>query len=79
MKPRKNSFNCSLYAYLILVLAVVTQSLAGIVGTTGDVVNVDGGPPPSSVLLGATESDTEVKFFTERGGVTLATPINVDV
>lgn len=76
MKPRKAA---SITLVCLMTLALVTQVLAGIVGTTGDVVNVDGGPTPSSVLLGVAESDTQVKFFTEQGGVTLAAPINVDV
>jgi hypothetical protein len=62
----------------LMVLVLVTQSLAGIIGTTGAVVDVTA-TPPASVLLGATQSDTEIKLFTERGGVTLVAPVNVDV
>lgn len=63
---------------LLITLGVVTQSLAGIVGTTGAIVDVTASPH-ASVLLGATESETEIRLFTEKGGVTLAAPVNVDV
>lgn len=62
----------------LLVLALVVQALAGIVGTTGAVTDVTASPP-TSVLLGAYESDTQLFLFAEQGNVTLAAPLNVDI
>ncbi len=63
---------------LVMMLGVVTQSLAGIIGTTGAVTD-ETASPPATVLLGATESETQIRLFTEKGNVTLGAPINVDV
>lgn len=62
----------------VMTVGVVTQSLAGIIGTTGGVVDVTA-TPPASVLQGALQSDTEVRLFVEKGNVSLATPTNVDI
>lgn len=63
---------------MLITLGVVTQSLAGIIGTTGAVTD-ETASPPATVLLGATESETQIRLFTEKGNVTLGAPINVDV
>jgi hypothetical protein len=63
---------------VLMVVLFVTQSLAGVIGTTGAVVDVTASPP-SSVLLGTYESDSEIRLFTEKGAVSLVTPVAVDI
>jgi cysteine-rich repeat protein len=64
---------------VIMCLAVglmATGLFAAIVGTTGDIVEVT---PPSSVLLGAVESNTQVIVFQEQGQLQLTSNIDVDI
>jgi hypothetical protein len=66
---------------VFLVAGLATTLTAGvasaaITGYTGDIELVD---PPSSVQLGAFESSENLRVFTERENVTLATDVAVNV
>jgi hypothetical protein len=64
--------------FVLVAVLLVTQSLAGVIGTTGAVVDVTASPP-ASVLLGAYESDSQIRLFSEKGTVSLVTPVAVDI
>jgi hypothetical protein len=63
----------SIAAFLALA---ATSAFAGITGTTGDVLKV---APPASVEPGATEDDTEILVFQERGATTLGADLGLNI
>lgn len=55
---------------------ISTSCLAGIAGLQGDIEMID---PPSSVQLGALESNTTMRVFLEKTNFVLPSPISVDI
>ena len=62
----------------LMTVTLPTSSLAGVVETTSAVVDVTPAPP-ASVVLGATESDSQILLFTESTNVALPEPTEVDI
>jgi hypothetical protein len=64
-------------AAIIITLAIcTTHAEAAIVSTSGSVVEI---AAPASVVLGALEHDMAVRFFLERGALSLPSNLAVDV
>lgn len=64
--------------FCALMVSLSGNSLAGIVGTTGDVSDVSI-TPPTSVVQDATTSNTDIFLFPEASQLILPAPISVDV
>ncbi|HEX4412786.1 MAG TPA: hypothetical protein VH107_04100 [Lacipirellulaceae bacterium] len=64
------------FIFLFLFCCELPKAHSAIVSTSGSVVQI---APPTSVNLGALESDTSAELFAERSSVLLANSLNADV
>ncbi len=61
---------------IVFLLMATANGWAGIISTTGDVAIIS---PPSSVVVGQRENNTQIALFEERQSVLLTTDLLVDV
>ena len=78
MTRRKQFVRMALATGLTVVMAAVLSGVvhASIVSTSGEILKI---APPSSVLLGALESNTTMLAFDEQQCVTLTAPLKVNI
>ena len=65
-----------LVACVIALMSMVAAASASITGTSGQITQI---APPASVAIDALESDTTMYAFDEQQGVTLASPLAVNI